>query len=69
MLNRIRQIIETVEQAETLAEFPNLKQLKTNGLYYRIRTGDYRVGMTIEEDTVTFVRALHRKEIYRYFPW
>ena len=68
VLNQIRQIIENVEQAETLTKFPNLKQLKTKGLYYRIRTGDYRVGMTIEEDTVTFVRVLHRKEIYCFFP-
>jgi len=68
IFNQIQQIIENVEQAETLTEVPNLKQLKAKGLYYRIRTGDYRIGMTIEEDTVTFVRALHRREIYRFFP-
>jgi len=30
--------------------------------------GDYRVGVIFEEETVTFCRVLHRKEIYRYFP-
>ncbi|MGH2412635.1 MAG: type II toxin-antitoxin system RelE family toxin, partial [Microcystaceae cyanobacterium] len=35
---------------------------------YRIRLGDYRIGLFIEGKTVTFARVLHRKEIYRYFP-
>ncbi|GIK72728.1 MAG: hypothetical protein BroJett021_17160 [Chloroflexota bacterium] len=36
--------------------------------YYRIRVGDYRLGLALEGDTVILVRFLHRKEIYRYFP-
>ena len=30
---------------------------------------DYRVGLAVQEDAVTFVRVLHRREFYRYFPW
>jgi mRNA-degrading endonuclease RelE of RelBE toxin-antitoxin system len=30
--------------------------------------GDYRLGLVIEDDIVTLVRILHRKDIYRYFP-
>ena len=36
--------------------------------YYRIRVGDYRIGFKIDGSTVIFMRALHRKEIYKYFP-
>lgn len=36
--------------------------------YYRIKQGDYRIGIKIETDTVVFMRVLHRKEIYREFP-
>ncbi|NPA92437.1 MAG: type II toxin-antitoxin system RelE/ParE family toxin, partial [Chloroflexi bacterium] len=36
--------------------------------FYRIRLGDYRLGLEIEGDTVVFVRFLHRRDIYRYFP-
>jgi len=36
--------------------------------YYRIKIGDYRIGMTVEGNLVTLVRFLHRKDIYRYFP-
>jgi len=36
--------------------------------YYRIRVSDYRIGIKIEGDILVFMRVLHRKEIYRYFP-
>jgi mRNA interferase RelE/StbE len=68
LLNRIRTIIESVELAESLASVPGLKKLQARGDYYRIRLGDYRIGLEIENDTVTFVRVLHRREVYRYFP-
>ncbi len=68
LLMQIQRIIEAVEQSEIVSDITNLKQLKTGGKYYRLRAGDYRIGITIEENLVTFVRVLHRKEIYRFFP-
>lgn len=68
LLGQVKRIIENVEQVEAVSEISNLKQLKSEGRYFRIRTGDYRIGATIEEDQVTFIRVLHRKEIYRFFP-
>lgn len=44
------------------------EKLKGYQTYYRIRFGNYRVGVGYEEDVLTFQRVLHRKEIYRYFP-
>ncbi|MGL4377778.1 MAG: type II toxin-antitoxin system RelE family toxin [Microcoleaceae cyanobacterium] len=35
---------------------------------YRLRVGDYRIGFYFDDETITFVRVLHRKDIYRYFP-
>ncbi len=68
LLRRIRKVIERVEAARTFQHIPNLKRLEASGKYYRIRVGDYRIGFTFERGTVTFVRCLNRKEIYRYFP-
>lgn len=68
LLKQVQGIIEFVEQAGDTTTLPNLKQLKAEGRYFRIRTGDYRIGITIENDLVTFVRVLHRREIYRFFP-
>jgi mRNA interferase RelE/StbE len=60
--------IEEVEAAENLGDVNNLKKLKADGNYYRIRVGDYRIGIAVNENIVIFVRVLHRKEVYRYFP-
>jgi len=68
LLGRIRALIENAEKAESLADVTGLKKLRGGGPYYRIRIGDYRVGLAVEEDAVVFVRVLHRREVYRYFP-
>lgn len=65
--SQIANCIESVEQATTLLGIKNLKKLKGGKQYYRIRLGDYRIGLIIKADTVTFVRLLHRKDIYNYF--
>ncbi len=65
---RIKRVIGQVETARTFHEIPNIKRLEATGKYYRIRVGDYRIGIVFERGTVTFVRCLNRKEIYRYFP-
>ena len=68
LLDRIREAIEHIENTQNLHDITNLKKLKGGSNYYRIRVGEYRIGLTIENDTVAFVRCLNRKEIYRYFP-
>lgn len=68
LLRRVKKVIEQVETARTFQQIPNLKRLEASGKYYRIRVGDYRLGFVFEQGTVTFVRCLNRKEIYRYFP-
>lgn len=68
ILQRIQAVIEEVENAENIREVNNIKKLKADGDYYRIRIGDYRIGLTISDNVIFFVRALQRKDIYRYFP-
>ena len=65
---RLRQVIAQIEAARTLSEIRGIKRLRGGKQYYRVRMGDYRLGLLVEEDTVIFVRFLHRKEVYRYFP-
>jgi mRNA interferase RelE/StbE len=66
--DKIRFAIEAVERAARLHDVPNLKRLSGPGGYFRIRIGDYRIGIAVEGDAVEFVRVLHRREIYRRFP-
>jgi len=65
---QIGPLIELVEKAGSLLEVKDAKKLKGGDHYYRIRIGNFRVGLTLEGNTVTFVRLLHRNDIYRYFP-
>ena len=68
LLDKVKQIIEYVDHADDISQISNLKKLKAQDDFYRIRSGEYRIGLIIEGDTVIFVRLLHRSEIYRYFP-
>lgn len=68
LLDRIKEVIEHIEKAQNPQDISNLKKLKGGNIYYRVRVGEYRIGLTIENNTVAFVRCLNRKEIYRYFP-
>ena len=68
VLDRIRSVIETVEQVDALKDVPHVTKLQGEGDFYRIRVGDYRIGIILESETVVFVRCLNRREIYRYFP-
>ena len=68
LIRRVQEVIEKVELATTLDDIGNVKRSQGDGVYYRIRVGNYRIGLRIEGSTVTFVRFLHRRDIYRYFP-
>ncbi len=68
LLRRIEQTIAEVKAAATLNEIKNLTKMRSYPSFFRIRIGDYRIGLEVQNDKVIFVRVLHRKDIYRYFP-
>jgi len=68
LLGKIQEVIEQIELAVSLTEINNLKKLQAEGNYFRVRVGNYRIGIRLVENTIIFVRVLPRKDIYRYFP-
>jgi mRNA interferase RelE/StbE len=68
LLLRVQDVVEAVEQARRLDEIPGIGKMEGWKRYYRIEVGDYRVGVAVDSDVVTFIRCLNRKDIYRYFP-
>jgi len=62
------EVINAIQDAKKLSDIKNLKKLQGTRNFYRIRIGEYRIGIVIEGDTFELIRMLHRKEIYRYFP-
>lgn len=64
----LKDYIDFVENCNNFTEIKNLKKLRNFKFAYRIKLGDYRIGVFIENNTIEFARILHRKEIYKYFP-
>ena len=66
--NDVADSIENVESALKISDIQNLKKLKGFKKSYRIKIGDYRIGIFIDGDVVQFATVEHRKDIYKYFP-
>ena len=65
---RVERIIEDLETASAITEVRNVRRMRGAERHYRIRIGDYRLGVPMEGDVVTLLGFGHRSEIYRYFP-
>jgi len=68
VLRKVANTIANVKRAKKLEEVKNLKKIQGTSSMYRIRIGDYRLGIIVKESSVEFIRCLHRKDIYKYFP-
>ena len=68
VLSRLKKIIIDCKTIANLSEIKNVKKLQSYETFYRIRLGDYRIGIEIQKDTIIFTRFLHRKDIYKFFP-
>ena len=65
---QVQEIIQAVKAAPDLSALQDMKKMQGYDTLYRIRLGGYRIGIEVVADQVIFVRFLHRKDIYRYFP-
>jgi mRNA interferase RelE/StbE len=68
VLGDVRTAIIETEAAAVWKEIPNIKKIKGASNAFRVRVGDYRIGIYIEHDSVEFVRVLSRRDIYKKFP-
>ena len=65
---RVRRRIEELEAASTITEIRGVRRMTGVEDHYRIRVGEYRLGIAIDGNVVILLRFLHRSEIYRVFP-
>jgi mRNA interferase RelE/StbE len=61
-------VFEALPKATSLASSGKVEQMQGYQKYFKVRFGQYRLGMREENGTVICERILHRKEIYRFFP-
>ena len=65
---RLLKLIEDLKKTNSLEELHNIKKIEGYANYYRLRAGDYRLGLKLSGNTVELIRFLHRRDIYRRFP-
>ena len=66
---RIERKIAELEAAVAISRVRSVEKVESaSGNDYRIRIGNYRLGITIEDEVAILVRFGHRSDIYRRFP-
>jgi mRNA interferase RelE/StbE len=68
LAQKIEEAILSAKNALTYSDISELKKLKGYKNAWRIRIGDYRIGLYISGNVIEFVCFMNRKEIYKYFP-
>jgi len=64
----VAKVIEKIEKANSISDIQNIKKLSGHKSAYRIRIGDYRIGIFVTNHSLEFARVVHRKDIYDVFP-
>lgn len=63
----LKNLILKLETAKSLSEIPQLKKLKGHPEAWRIRLGNYRVGLFYSNNIIQLARIVDRKDIYKVF--
>jgi mRNA interferase RelE/StbE len=64
-----RLVFEQIPESENIFRDFDIHKIRGFENYYRIRTGQYRIGCKITSDNgIVFYRVKSRDEIYRVFP-
>ena len=65
---RIARKLQELEAVDSISEVAGVHPMIGWERHYRIRIGDYRLGLAVDGNVVTLLRFLHRREIYHFFP-
>lgn len=60
---RIESVITEIKRAEERSDLTNIEKLKGHDSAYKIRIGDYRMGLFIENDTIIFLSCARRERL------
>jgi len=60
-------VFEDLPKADSIFDIGIIEQMKGYRSYYKVRFGPYRIGLKIDKEKAVFERALHRRDIYRFF--
>jgi mRNA interferase RelE/StbE len=68
--SRVKPIVFSELETDNPFKLGYLDKMKGHKNKYKIRVGDYRIGLTIDKPNQTIIcqRIAHRREIYKTFP-
>lgn len=62
-------VFKILPQSSSVTENGKLEKLTGYKKFYKVRMGNYRIGIEQADDKSLIIRTVrHRKEIYKYFP-
>lgn len=65
---KVKNLIISLENAETLEGVSNVIKMKGYAIAYRVRIADCRLGLYCENQVVEIARFVKRNDIYKVFP-
>ena len=65
---KIEELISNLKQAVSLEDVSNVKKMKGYSVAYRIKSGNYRMGIYKDLEHIELARFLKREDIYKVFP-
>lgn len=68
LARKIENVIFDLVKANSINELSNVKKMEGATNAYRVRIGDYRLGIFIIGETLQLTVFAHRKDIYKLFP-
>ncbi|MDE0535330.1 type II toxin-antitoxin system RelE family toxin [Tenacibaculum sp. L6] len=68
LLKSLSQVFTTLEETDDLFKISSVKKMSGHPDAYRVRIGDYRLGIYYSDNKVTIARFVKRNDIYKLFP-
>jgi mRNA interferase RelE/StbE len=64
----VQNVINELEKANSLTEIKEIKKMKGFKKFYRIRAGQYRIGLKEQKPGIFLLCVMERSQIYKVFP-
>ena len=61
-------VFDELVSTSSIYEMGKVEKMKGYDSFYKVRFGNYRLGLMIENEIIAVKTVMHRKEIYKFFP-
>jgi mRNA interferase RelE/StbE len=63
-----RFVFNELVSVSSIAVLGKVEKMQGYDGFYKVRFGNYRLGLVIENEMITAKAVMHRREIYKFFP-